>query len=249
MPKDWQDTVKNLDVVVILVSSAGAIVLYHLGILPEAFVVSFILFILAAHTVQEVVRGEEIRRDIKAISGAISIPKSEIELIKPSELRQRAAEFALRNKGEEWWFNTCANMFRSKELFDLLLRTSIENQKTTKIAFIMRPSMREIWEREIQPMIDKCRGKEKVQPPIWVEIEEGISFRMIDVDSGKTGKEALLTFWGEPFMMEHASAERKAHMPRYVLHVKHDSELLHRLKDIFINHRLKDTAGLPSRTK
>lgn len=244
MPKDWQSAVKNLDVIVILVSSAGAIILYHLGILPEEFVVSFILFILAAHTVQEVVRGEEIRKDVKAVSRAIAIPKSEIDLIKPSELLQRTAEFALRNKGEEWWFNTCASMFRSKELFNSLLRASIENQKTTKITFIMRPSMKEIWEQQVQPMIDECRGKEKVQPPIWTDIEEGISFRMIDVDSGKMGKEALLTFWGEPFMMEHVAEERMAHMPRYVLHVKHDSELLHRLKDIFMKHRLKRAAGV-----
>ncbi|MHB0976139.1 MAG: hypothetical protein ACYC1U_02965 [Candidatus Aquicultorales bacterium] len=231
--------------IVILVTSAGALIFFHLELLPEGYLISIILFLLAAHTLQEAVRGEEIRQDIKAFTKAISVPKIELELIKPAELIDRTAKFALKNRGEDWWFNTCANMFRSHELFDALLRPSIENQKTTKVAFIMRPSMKAIWEEYVQPQIETCRGKEKVQTPIWVEIDESISFRMIDLSADQERKEALLTFWGEPFMMEHTTSSHRAHMPRYVLLIKHHSELIHRLKDIFVKHKLQHSVGSP----
>lgn len=239
MAKVWQSIITHLDVVAILIASMGAIILHHLGILPEAYVISFILFLLAVHTLQEMIRAEEIRRDVKAVSQCVAAPEPEVEIIKPADLLLRTEEFALRNRGEEWWFNACASMFYSQEMFDRLLRSSMENPRTTKIFFVLRPAMKEVWEREVQPKIERCKGKEKVQPLMWGDIEESIAFRMIDVGVEKEAKEALLTFWGEPFMMEHGAADEKAHMPRYVIHVKSHSELLPRLKDIFMKHRLK----------
>lgn len=239
MPKLWQSIVKHLDVIAIVLASVGAIVVYHLGILPQAYMISFILFLLAVHTLQDVIRGEEIRTDVKAVSQCVAAPEPEIEIIKPADLLLRTEEFALRNRGEEWWFNACASMFHSQEVFNKLLRSSMENPRTTKIFFVLRPTMKGVWEREVQPKIERCKGKEKVQLLMWSDIEESIAFRMIDVGVEREAKEALLTFWGEPFMIEHGEREEKAHMPRYVIHVKSHSELLPRLKDIFVKHRLK----------
>lgn len=239
MLKTWRSLTKHLDVTAILVASIGAIVLHHLHILPESHVISLILFLLAIHALQEVTRGEEIRGDIKLISQNVAVPDPEIEIIKPADLLLYTEKFALKNLGEDWWFNPCANMFRSDEIFNKLLRPSIENSRTSKILFLMRPEMRETWEREVQPKIERCKGKEKVKPPIWVDIKEGIAFRIIDIGTGKEAREALLTFWGEPFMMEFVEQEERAHMPRYVIHAKNHSELIPRLEEIFTRHRLK----------
>lgn len=84
-----------------------------------------------------------------------------------------------------------------------------------------------------------CRGRDKVQEPVWRDIDESIAFQMIDVGADKEAKEALLGFWGEPFMMELGSEGQ--HVPRYLIHVKNQSELISRLQDIFVRCRLKSS--------
>jgi hypothetical protein len=235
----WKAILKNLDVIAIIFASIGAIVLHHLGIIPETYVISILLLLLALHTLQEALRGEEIKEDIKTITKNVQVPDPEVELIKPSDLLVYTEEFALKNRGEVWWFNACCTMFRSQELFDKLLRTSIDSSKTTKIFFVMNRSMKDTWERDIRPKIENCRGRDKVQEPVWRDIEESIAFHMIDVGVGKEAKEALLAFWGEPFMMELGG--QGEHVPRYLIHVKSQSELISRLKDIFVKCRLKNS--------
>lgn len=235
----WKAVLKNLDVIAIIAASIGAIVLHHLGIIPETYVISILLMLLALHTLQEALRGEEIKEDIKTITKNVQVTDPEVELIKPRELLVYTEEFALKNRGEVWWFNACCSMFRSQELFDRLLKTSIDSSRTTKIYFVMNKTMKEAWERDIRPKIEKCRGRDKVQEPVWREIDESIAFQMIDVGVDREAKEALLAFWGEPFMMELGSEGQ--HVPRYLIHVKSQSELISRLQDIFVRCRLKDS--------
>lgn len=235
----WRAILKNLDVIAIIAASIGAIILHHLGIIPETYVISILLVLLALHTLQEALRGEEIKEDIKTIAQNVQVSDPEVELIKPRELLVYTEEFALKNRGEIWWFNACCAMFHSQELFDRLLGTSIESSKTTKIYFIMNSSMKEAWERDIRPKIENCRGRDKVQEPVWRDIDESIAFQMIDVGVGKEAKEALLAFWGEPFMME--LGNQGEHVPRYLIHVKSKSELISRLQDIFVRCRLKNS--------
>jgi hypothetical protein len=182
----WKAILKNLDVIAIIAASIGAIVLHHLGIIPETYVISILLLLLALHTLQDALRGEEVKEDIKTISKNVQVSDPEVELIKPRELLVYTEEFALKNRGEVWWFNACCSMFRSQELFDRLLKTSIDSSRTTKIYFVMNKTMKEAWERDIMPKIEKCRGRDKVQEPVWRAIDESIAFQMIDV--GWTGK-------------------------------------------------------------
>ncbi len=235
----WKAILKNLDVIAIIAASIGAIVLHHLGIIPETYVISILLLLLALHTLQEALRGEEVKEDIKTISKNVQVSDPEVELIKPRELLVYTEEFALKNRGEVWWFNACCSMFRSQELFDRLLKTSIDSSRTTKIYFVMNKTMKEAWERDIMPKIEKCRGRDKVQEPVWRAIDESIAFQMIDVGVDREAKEALLAFWGEPFMMELGSEGQ--HVPRYLIHVKSQSELISRLQDIFVRCRLKNS--------
>lgn len=235
----WKAVLKNLDVIAIIAASIGAIVLHHLGIIPETYVISILLFLLALHALQEALRGEEIKEDIKTITRNVLVADPEVELIKPRELLIYTEEFALKNRGEVWWFNACCAMFRSQELFDRLLKTSIESSRTTKIYFVMNKTMKEAWDNDVRPKIEMCRGRDKVQEPVWRDIDESIAFQMIDVGADKEAKEALLGFWGEPFMMELGSEGQ--HVPRYLIHVKSQSELISRLQDIFVRCRLKNS--------
>lgn len=235
----WKAVLKNLDVIAIIAASVGAIVLHHLGIIPETYVISILLFLLALHALQEALRGEEIKDDIKTITRNVLVADPEVELIKPRELLVYTEEFALKNRGEVWWFNACCAMFRSQELFDRLLKTSIESSRTSKVYFIMNKTMKEAWDNDVRPKIEMCRGRDKVQEPVWRDIEESIAFQMIDVGADKEAKEALLGFWGEPFMMELGSEGQ--HVPRYLIHVRSQSELISRLQDIFVRCRLKNS--------
>ena len=70
-------------------------------------------------------------------------------------------------------------------------------------------------------------GARKVKKPYWCNLEENISF--ILVETGSFGKaEALLSFWGEPFMARMSGTN----VPRYVLYVRESSELIKSLKGI-----------------
>lgn len=228
---------KNLDVIAIIIASIGAIVLHHLGRLPETYVVSLLLLLVALHTLQEAIKGEEVKENLKTIRQNVLAGTPEVELIKPSELLVYTEQFALKNRGEVWWFNACLTMFRSQKLFDGLLKPSIESSRTTKIVFVLNPSMKNLWDEDIRPKIERCGGRDKVQEPVWCNIEESIAFQMVDVGIEKEEKEALLTFWGEPFMM--GLGNPGEHVPRYLIHVKSQSELISRLKDIFVRCRLK----------
>ena len=94
----WKAMLKNLDVIAIIAASAGVIVLHHLGIIPETYVISILLTLLALHALQEALRGEEIKEDIKTIAKNVQATDSEVELIKPRELLVYTEEFALKNR-------------------------------------------------------------------------------------------------------------------------------------------------------
>lgn len=91
--------IKNLDVIAIIIASIGAIVLHHLGIIPESYVISLLLLLVALHVLQEALRGEEIKEDIKTIAKNVQVADPEVELIKPRDLLVYTEEFALKNRG------------------------------------------------------------------------------------------------------------------------------------------------------
>jgi hypothetical protein len=75
------------------------------------------------------------------------------------------------------------------------------------------------------PKIKACAGHLKVEEPFWTELKDTVSFVMIETGGGKA--EALVSFWGEPFM----ALSTDKNVPRYVLHVNSSSELIVRLKE------------------
>ena len=130
------------------------------------------------------------------------------------------------------WFHVCLSMFRPQPLFDTLLRPAIENPQVTSIQFILDESQKALWESEVAPKVDACKGRDKVKPPRWTTIEESVS--VIIADTGSTGgTESLLSFWGEPFMAR--TIERN--VPRYIFHIQEHSELVTRLVELVRTYR------------
>jgi hypothetical protein len=230
---------ENFDIVAVIVASFLALVLHAAHLLPEAYILPLILFLLALHVLHEM--RSEIKHDeeVAAIHNKISgidtkIKAGEISLIKPNELLEHTREMALKNTGEIWWFNICINMFLSDVVFENVFKPAIENKGTTRIIPLLKTKYRKIWESEVTLKISSCRGSEKVSTPIWADIDENIAFIAIDSGEGSQ-KEADIAVWGEPFMAEYMSHEGESikSVPRYLIHVKSDSELIYRLKDIF----------------
>lgn len=130
-------------------------------------------------------------------------------------------------------FNVCLSMYRTQPLFDALLRPAIENPQVTSIQFVLDESQQGLWQAEVLPKITACGANSKVREPHWCALSKNISLILADTPS-EGAEEALLSFWGEPFMAQ--STERN--VPRYIFHIQAHSELLPHLVEMERNCRI-----------
>ena len=72
-----------------------------------------------------------------------------------------------------------------------------------------------------------CDGSAKVREPRWLRLPSTTSFILAD-NQVSGGTEALLSFWGEPFMAQATGRD----VPRFIFHVQRDSELLPHLVEL-----------------
>jgi len=77
------------------------------------------------------------------------------------------------------------------------------------------------------PKIKQCFGQEKVKEPRWSKLPETVSFILADTEP-KGSPEALLSFWGEPFMARTTGKN----VPRYIFWIQSHSELVSRLSEL-----------------
>lgn len=233
---------RNWDVLTVIAASIIGLVMHALGVLPEVYLISLILFLLCLHAMHELGHGmkyEETHEEILSLRSEFKRLEPGFELITKNHFAA-GEEFALRNRGMMWWFNTPMGVLRSQEVFDKLLKSAIENPKTKRVEFILKPEMKSFWEEEVHPKIDRCAGKEKVAQPMWRDITESVGFKMIDLSETGEVKEAHLTVWGEPFTMEHESnVFPKIYYPRYILYLKSNCEMVPRLKELFLKYRMQ----------
>jgi hypothetical protein len=154
-----------------------------------------------------------------------SLHPSEITLIGPTDLASASLKFAQKGQGEVVWFNVCLRMYKAQQPFNTMLKPFIENPLITSIRFVLNSAEKERWQSDVLPKIKACSGQSKVEEPFWSELKDNISFVMVEVGEGKAA--ALVSFWGEPFMALGADKN----VPRYVLHINANSELIVRLKE------------------
>lgn len=231
------------DVIAGIVAAVAAIVL-HLLHVAEAGVLLTIILVLMAVVLLRSLRNEhraELLTDaasrmegaLRDIQAALNPP--EVILIGPRQLRKESERFAREARGEMIWFNVCCLMFRRQEIFDTLLGPAIANPAVTAVQFVSNEGERQLWATALLPKIRQCAGHEKVREPRWVALPETVSFILADIGpEGQT--EALVSFWGEPFMAR--TTERQ--VPRYVFRVQGHSDLLPRLIELERQYRMAD---------
>ena len=232
--------IKNLfklewDAIAGIIAAVAAIALHMLHMVDEHVSMSIILALMGLlfinfmrHTSNNELTAEQVERtahSVNKIQAALKLP--DIVLIGPRHLRSANEQFVQHMSGDTIWYNVCLSMYKPQPLFDVLLRSAIDNPMVTSIQFVLDDSQKELWQQCIQPRIAACSGHSKVREPQWHNLSKTVSYILADSQlSG--GAEALLSFWGEPFMAQ--TAERD--VPRFIFHVQRHSELLPHLEEL-----------------
>jgi len=225
-----------------ILAAVTAIILELLHIVDEHVVLPILLALMGLlfinfmrHTSRNEMTAEQVERTELAVGkmqAALKLP--DIILIGPRQLRSASEHFSRHMKGDAVWYNVCLTMYQSQPLFDALLRPALENPMVTSIQFVLDESQKDLWQDVVQPKIAACAGHAKVREPRWCALSKNISFILAD-NHHSDGTEALLSFWGEPFMAQ--SADRN--VPRYIFHIQKNSELLPHLMELERHCRLR----------
>lgn len=218
-----------------ILAAVAAIILHLLHVVDERVILPIVLALLGLlfinfmrHARNNEITAEQVEHTastVKDIQSSLRHP--DVILIGPRNLRSANEQFIRHMSGDSIWYNVCLSMYQPQPLFDALLRPALENPMVASIRFVLDESQKPLWEGVIQPKIAACPGHEKVREPRWCKLSKTVSFILADnLQSG--GAEALLSFWGEPFMAQ--STERD--VPRYIFHVQRNSELLPHLVEL-----------------
>lgn len=234
--------IRELDVEAIagLTAAVIALVLHLLHIAEESLLLAIILVILALILVRDLRREASDDRQSEELERALSkltdvhraVTPPDAVLIGPSTIREETMRFSANARGEMVWFNVCLTMFEPQVVFDLLLRPAIENRAVTSIRFVLDEGERQRWADAVMPKVAGLNGAGKVEEPAWCDLHEPVSVITSDTDSGEV--EALLSFWGEPFMARSGPQD----VPRFIFHVQRHSELIGRLRELERGYRL-----------
>jgi len=227
LKQDWE-------VIAVLLAALIALILHFLHYTEIDLLMAIAIVLLAMFLIRDIKRESQVGH-FAAVEDSIknslidiqsSLTPPDIALIGPSQLQAASIQFAKKGQGEVIFFNICLRMYKSKHPFNIMLRPYIENTEITSIQFVLDPKEKERWDTNITPKLADYADRKKVKEPVWCELEENISFILVETEaSGKA--EALVSFWGEPFMARSAGVN----VPRYILHVRQNSELITNLKE------------------
>ena len=223
------------DAIAGIVAAVVAIILHTLHIVDEHVILPLVLGLIALlfinfmrHTRNNELTAEQVDHSIQS-----ALKHPDVILIGSRHLRSANEQFIKHMSGDTIWFNVCLSMYKPQPLFDALLRPAVENPMVSSIQFVLNESQRNLWLQFIQPQIAACSGNAKVREPRWCNLTKTLSFIVADSQlSG--GTEALLSFWGEPFMAQ--TTERD--VPRFIFHVQKNSDLLPHLVELERSHML-----------
>lgn len=229
------------DVIAGIAAAMIAIVLHLLHIVHVEVLFTIILVLLALLLFRDLRReghdehlGETVDRiqaNVQNIQSSLELPAA--VLVGPRHLRTESRRFVETAQGEMVWFNVCFLMFKTQEVFDLLLRPAIENPRVQSIQFVSDESEQGLWAENMLPKIQECASREKVKEPRWRKLPQTVSFILADMDHDRQ-TEALLSFWGEPFMAQKIGSQ----VPRYIFWVHGHSDLVAQLVELDRQHRM-----------
>ena len=87
----------------------------------------------------------------------------DLVLIGPRHLRSSSQTFAHPAQGEIVWFNVCLLMFKPQELFDSLLRPTVENPHVDRITFVLDEGEQANWNDHVAPKLATCAGRDSAE--------------------------------------------------------------------------------------
>ena len=228
------------DAIAGIIAAVIATILHLLHIVDEHIILPIILALIALlfinflkHTKNTETEAEQLEKTkalVEKIHAGLAAP--EAVLIGPNRLNEAHDVFIRNMNGQVLWFNVCLSMYQSRQQFEALLLPALRNQKIESIQFILDDSQKELWHAAIRPQIDQSPFASKVREPQWRCLSKTIALLLSDLHSTDS-TEALISFWGEPFMTESLSRS----VPRFVLHVQSHSELLPYLKELVGSHK------------
>lgn len=234
------------DIIAGITAAVLAIVLHLLHIVEVDVLFTIVLVLLALLLFRDLRReshDEHTAETLHQLSSSVqdvrlSLDAPDAILIGPRNLRAESQRFVESARGDMIWFNVCFLMFRTQDVFDLLLRPAIENPHVTSIQFMSDRSEQNLWEQYMAPRIAECAGRDKVAPPMWRDLPQTVSFILGDTDAN--GKpEALLSFWGDPFMSKATGRQ----VPRYIFRIQSHSDLIAQFIELDRHHRLQNDPG------
>lgn len=223
------------DAVAGILAAIAAIILHFLHVVDEDVILPIVLALMALlftnfmrHTRNNELTAEQVDQTAHAVRDIQSALKApDVTLIGPRHLRSRNEQFIQHMSGDTIWYNVCLSMYIPQPLFDALLRPAIENSRVSSIQFVLDESQKELWEQKIHPKIAACAGSVKVREPRWRNLSKTVSFILADNQTNGEA-EALLSFWGEPFMAQTTQHD----VPRFIFHIHRNSELLPHLVEL-----------------
>jgi hypothetical protein len=223
------------DAIAGIVAAVAAVVLDFLHIVPQDVVLSIVLALMGLlfinfmrHSRSNEATAEQVEQTANTVARLESALKHPgVTLVGPRQLRTVNEQFVRQMSGDTIWFNVCLSMYRPQHLFDALVRPAIEDPHVSSVQFVLDTSQRALWQSTIAPRIAACEASAKVREPRWVQLPRTTSFILAD-SRVSGGAEALLSFWGEPFMAQSTGRD----VPRFIFHVQRDAELLPHLVEL-----------------
>lgn len=240
---NWKRRVRTLDWDAVggLIAAILAVILHLLDIVEQQgllVIMTSLVALLLFRDLREETATEELTQSVTNTERTVAeiraaITPAELELVGPDSLRQASQRFGQRAQGELIWFNLCLLMLARRETFDVLVRPAIENPDVSSLQFVLDESQRDRWEASVEPLLAEATDGSTSLDVYWRQIDESIAFIHTASESGHSN--ALISFWGEPFMAETIQKD----VTRYILHAKEHSELIPHLRDLARRYRLQ----------
>lgn len=223
------------DVVAGALAAVLAMLFHLLGIASEEVVRGVMLLLLALLLVRDLRQESRTHRLTDAVQTLIrrvtdveaAVGRRDVAVIGPKQLRREFDRFVAEIRGDVTWYHVCSRMFRRQELFDSTLGRLLENDAIRSIQLLLDEREHEMWRTDIQPKVSKHAAAAKVRAPLWGSLTGGVSFILGEIGEGGT-PEALVGILEEPF----AARTTTASLPRYVLRIQDDSELLNHFVEL-----------------
>lgn len=196
------------------------VILIYLGLMAHGYIGS------VAHQLQAY---KEIKAELTKLGQ--KVPSSSIVEILPTEIQKSGKEFCERCDGEMHWFNVPLGRCIPPHFTEFLL-PAIKNERVTEIVFMLDESVKESWERLVEPLVKEAEKRHMKRSKVVVlyhrlrDSGHYMAFKMINVKSPRgLVPEAHVTFYDEDWM-EKISVSSKAELaPKRFVHVLPETKM------------------------